>query len=242
MAEWECAPGRSFEPPDIHSGDEVYYITEGELIVENPNTGQVVQAKEGDCIHILLKTYHKPYNFTDKKTNLICMAQGILWKENDFDEVEEISDHKLKIVRYKGCNEETMEDMVGLTKNIENKNENRLVHITPERTLKVIHGTESLTKFNFYVSNERIHVGKFVICQGDYSSYEIHKGDEALYVLKGSVQIEIPSELEDKDAVSRTVYMVKEGQKFFIPLGIKHQYSNYRHGMCEVLFVISPKL
>ena len=41
-------PGKFFDPPDIHVGDEVYYITKGKAQIFNPETGEVLNAKKGD--------------------------------------------------------------------------------------------------------------------------------------------------------------------------------------------------
>jgi hypothetical protein len=34
-------PGSRFEPPDIHTGEEVYFLLKGTLTIFNPQTGDV---------------------------------------------------------------------------------------------------------------------------------------------------------------------------------------------------------
>ncbi|HEB30038.1 MAG TPA: cupin domain-containing protein [Spirochaetes bacterium] len=124
----------------------------------------------------------------------------------------------------------------------EARKEKRHVHIPKEKALTVIHGKENKTKFTFYISTDRCHMGKFEICAGKHSDPEIHKGDEVLMILKGRLQIMVLNELEDETAVSRKAYEVNEGEKFIIPEGYKHQYFNLGKGMTEALFAIAPGL
>ena len=242
LSEWEVPPGQSFQPADIHSGDETYYILEGELTEVDHTTSQVVQAKVGEVIHIPAKTWHNAYNFTDRRLHLINPAQGGMWVEDD---LEQVSDFRMKTVRYKGHNNESVRDIIGgswpaAVGAVHTRN--RMNLIPPHKALSLIHGTENETKFSFFVSKEGFHVGMFFICPGKFSDPEVHRGDEALCVLKGSLQISLLQAQENEDAVMRDAVKVMEGQKFFIPQGIRHRYFNLKSEMCEVLFVVSPEL
>ena len=242
LSEWEVPPGQSFQPADIHSGDETYYILEGVLTEADHTTGQVVEVKQGGVIHIPAKTWHNAYNFTDKRLLLLNPAEGGMWVDDD---LEQVSDFRLKTTRYKGHQNESVHDIIGGNWPLDADREQekcRIKRIPPDETLILIHGTENETKFRFFVSNERLHVGTFVICAGKLSDPEVHGGDEALCVLQGSLQISLIQEHEREDAVMRDAIQVLAGQKFFIPEGVRHQYFNLTSEMCEVLFIISPKL
>lgn len=240
---WELSPGQTFQPPDIHAGDEVYYVLAGVITVVNPETGQAVEAEEGECVLIPRKTWHCSYNFTDKKVEILSPAEGQLWDEED---MKQVSDFKLKILHYKGSNNESIKDIVGVwppkKDNISIAEEKRIVRIPRSEALNIVHGVKNETKFTFFVSNERIHVGKFVICPGKYTDPEVHKGDEALWVLKGTLEIAILDENITEDTVVKTGFMIGERERFFIPEGCKHQYFNLKSGMCEVVFMVAPTL
>jgi len=124
----------------------------------------------------------------------------------------------------------------------EARREKRLLHIPPEKALTVIHGKENQTKFTFFISSDRCHVGKIEICAGKHTDPETHRGDEVFMVLRGRIQVVVLSELEDEKAVSRKAYEITEGEKFFIPEGYKHQYFNLGNTMGEVLFTIAHEL
>ena len=124
----------------------------------------------------------------------------------------------------------------------EARKEKRHILIKPENALTVIHGKDNESKFMFYISNERCHVGKIEIAPGKHTDPETHKGDEILMVLKGRLQVVVLSELADEKAVSRKAYELEEGGRMLIPEGYKHQYFNLGVGITEVLFTVAPGL
>lgn len=99
MSSWVVPPGQTFEPPDIHSGDEPYYILRGKPTIVNPETGQVIQASAGDAVLIPAKSWHCVYNFTDEDVEIIAIIEGPMW---DSEDLEQVTDFTLKTVRYKG--------------------------------------------------------------------------------------------------------------------------------------------
>ena len=242
LSEWEVPPGQSFQPADIHSGDETYYILEGVLTEADHTTGQVVEVKQGEVIHIPARTWHNAYNFTDKRLHLLNPAEGGMWADDD---LEQVSDFKQRTIRYKGHMGESVRDIVGESwpqTGHNSRMQRNMKRITPDDALTLIHGTENETKFRFFVSNNRLHVGTLVLCPGKFSDPEVHGGDEALSVLSGSLQISLIEENQRQDAVMRDAIRLEEGQCFFIPEGVKHQYFNLGSRMCEVLFIVSPTL
>ena len=124
----------------------------------------------------------------------------------------------------------------------EARKEKKFLVITSEKALKVIHGKDQKNKVTFFVSNDKVHVGVLTLNKGRLTDPEVHKGDEALWAIKGNIQIKVFKEDEDEKAVFTEVYMVRENQKFLIPEGYKHQYFNLSKGTSEVLFAIAPEL
>ena len=122
------------------------------------------------------------------------------------------------------------------------RKEKRHTLIKPEEALTVIHGNENESKFIFFISNEKCHIGKFVICPGKHTDPEVHNGDEVLMILKGKLQVVVLSKLEDKAAVSRKAYELEEEGRMVIPEGYKHQYFNLDDSITEVLFTVAPGL
>jgi gentisate 1,2-dioxygenase len=240
LSQWEVPPGQSFQPADIHSGDETYYILTGELTEVDHTTGQAIRAIQGEVICIPSKTWHNAYNFTDEKLVLLNPAEGGMWIESD---LEKVTAFREQTVRYKGHGNESIRDIIGGNWPAGKAPDSyRMVHIPPEMALTVVHGTNNETQFAFFVSNERMHVGKFVICPGKCSDPESHGGDEALKVLKGSLQISVLHDSDEESAVMRDAYRIETGGIFFIPEGRRHQYFNLTSELCEVVFIVAPEL
>ncbi len=118
----------------------------------------------------------------------------------------------------------------------------KLLVIPPEKALKVLHGRDHKNKVSFFVSTKKVHVGILTLNKGKFSDSEVHQGDEALWAIKGNIQVRILKEGEDEKAVFTKVFMVRENQKFLIPEGYRHQYFNLSKGTSEILFTIAPGL
>lgn len=76
---YQIPPGGTFEPPDIHDGDEPYYILKGTLTMTNPETEQVVQIREGESLLIPKGAWHKDYNFGDTQLTILVMIAPRIW-------------------------------------------------------------------------------------------------------------------------------------------------------------------
>lgn len=89
ISHWKVPSGQSFQPPDIHSGDELYYILDGEAHIFNAETGQLVLAEEGSLVFVPRKSWHQVYNFSDSDVTLIAIITGKIWEEEDMEMVED---------------------------------------------------------------------------------------------------------------------------------------------------------
>lgn len=80
VGEYELAPGSTFDPVDIHAGDEVYYIEYGSLVMFNPRTGQAVELHKGESILMPKGAPHKAYNFTTESTKILYVIAPRMWE------------------------------------------------------------------------------------------------------------------------------------------------------------------
>jgi len=82
VSEFIVLPGKFFDPPDIHVGDEVYYVKKGKAKLFNPETGQVLEAKEGDFVYIPAETWHQVWNFGSEEVIMLNWIAPQLWSED----------------------------------------------------------------------------------------------------------------------------------------------------------------
>ena len=114
----------------------------------------------------------------------------------------------------------------------------KFYHIPRSKMLRTIYGQKHPIAYAFYVSNDLVHMGEFIIPSGGEgcraSEPESHKGDEALYVKEGPITVFLPDTHE--------TFQVHPGEAMYIPEGIKHQYINYTEKVVKGIFAIAPKL
>ena len=89
ISQWTVPAGQSFQPADIHAGDEPYYVAEGTATIVNHETGQVTVAKAGDCMLIPAGTWHLVHNFTEEPVRIIAIIAGKVWEEGQKEAVEQ---------------------------------------------------------------------------------------------------------------------------------------------------------
>ena len=96
----------------------------------------------------------------------------------------------------------------------------KLIHIPPDKTLKVIHGKKNHILVSFFVSNDFVHFGKMQIPKGIYSDPEIHKGDEVLFVLKGRLTVQVYDEAKNDDStvLHESFEMTHQGPYIHFPI------------------------
>jgi len=109
-------------------------------------------------------------------------------------------------------------------------------HITEEKKLLNIHGTEYPMLIKFFVSNDLLHMGEFILPAGGTGSRasepDSHKGDCALFVEWGPVTVFLPETLEAFD--------IQPEEVMFIPEGTRYQLINYTDTTAKVIFSIAP--
>ncbi len=94
------------------------------------------------------------------------------------------------------------------------------------------------------VSNDYINVGLISIPAAGRSEFEIHNGDETLYVLQGDLAVRTlePDETDDRENASHMCHRVRKSEKMLIPEGIRHQYLNFTGGPVKIYFAVAPTL
>jgi len=119
----------------------------------------------------------------------------------------------------------------------------RLIHIPPDKMLRLIHGKENHILVSFFVSNDFVHFGKIQIPKGIYSDPETHKGDEVLFVLKGKLTVQVYKDSDEEDtSVLHESYEILPEEQFLIPEGMKHRYLNFSNEVVDAVFGIAPEL
>jgi gentisate 1,2-dioxygenase len=248
---WQLGPGGTYDPPDLHAGDEVYYLLEGVLTEHNPLIGEFMQAKKGEALLLPMHGYHKGYNFEQGIMRILYVIAPKIWEDNyppmDFDQ------GKMKM--YKGAHNSKLPssreipqwNRHGTTDDIGRwpvpgpdcrKDPILFYHITEEKKLLNVHGTQYPMLVKFFVSNDLVHMGEFILPAGGVGSRasepDSHQGDCVLFVECGPITVFLPDTLEAFD--------VQEEEAMFVPKGTRYQLVNYTDHGIKAIFSIAPRM
>lgn len=224
---YELAPGSSFDPLDIHPGDESYYILKGPVVQRSGN-GQFAYLETGDGLFMPQEAWHKAHNFSNEITRVLYFITPKAWGEDIPPKIIP-TDHETKF--YKGPNNDNLPDMRNVIIDFERqgctddigawpvpgpvarKAPQAVYAVRDANKLNNIHGSEHPMLMRFITSNDYGHFGEFILPAGGYgprcSDPDSHKGDAAIYCLDGPVTINLLDQQES--------YQIEEEDTFFIP-------------------------
>lgn len=247
---FELAPGTSFDPWDIHPGDEAYYLLCGKLVMRGEN-GVFQQLEVKDGAYIPQKAWHKAYNFSDEPMRVLYFIAPRAWDENIVPEGM-LKDTSSK--QFKGQNNENMPDIRAYIKNTkartpctddigafpvnacEARMEPHIIYKVKDCDKLVnIYGNKNPMLMKLIMSNDCGHFGEFFLPPGSIgprvSEPLKHAGDGAVYCDKGTMMINL---VELKDS-----YELLPGDTFFIPAGTTYQLVNFSPSQVHGIFALT---
>ena len=248
---WQLGPGGTYDPPDLHAGDEVYYVLNGVLTEHNPLMGEFTQVKKGEALFLPMHGYHKGYNFEQSIMRILYVIAPKIWE----DQAPPMDFQAGRMKMYKGrFNKEFSTHKPIVKWNIHGTTDDMgrwpvpgpecrkepilFYHITEEKKLVNVHGTEHPMLVRFFVSNDLLHMGEFILPAGGTGSRasqpDSHKGDAVLFVEEGPVTFFLTETQEAFD--------VQVEEAMFIPEGISYQMINYTDHRNKIIFSIAPAL
>jgi mannose-6-phosphate isomerase-like protein (cupin superfamily) len=246
---WQLGPGGTYDPPDLHAGDEVYYVLDGVLTEHNPVLGEFMQVRKGEALLLPMHGYHKGHNFEQGIMRILYVIAPKIW-ESQYPPMD-FSAGKMK--QYKGKHNAALPvhpqypqwNLHGTTDDIGRwpvpgpecrKSPIFFYHITEEKKLVNVHGTEHPLLMKFFVSNDLLHMGEFILPAGGIGSRasdpDSHQGDALLFVEEGPVTFFLTDTMEAFD--------VQPEEAMFIPEGVSYQFINYTAHRNKVIFCIAP--
>lgn len=246
---FELAPGSSFDPWDIHPGDEAYYLLNGRLTMRGEN-GVFQYLEEKDGAYIPFKAWHKAYNFEDIPMRVLYFITPRAWDENIVPEGM-LTDGSAK--QFKGSNE-GMPDVRSVIQYTTARSactddcgsfpvDAVKARKAPHVIYKVkdcdkminIHGNKHPMLMKLIMSNDLGHFGEFILPAGSLgprvSEPEVHAGDAAVYCEEGPFFINLV-DLQDS-------YELQPGDTFFLPAGTRYQLVNFQPKQVHAIFGIT---
>lgn len=248
---WQLGPGGTYDPPDLHAGDEVYYVLDGVLTEHNPVLGEFIRVHKGEALLLPMHGYHKGHNFEQGIMRILYVIAPKIWET----QVPPMDFSEGKMKQYKDRHNASLPSHPqigqwyahGTTDDIGRwpvpgpqcrQPPVLFYHITEEKKLLNIHGSQYPMLIKFFVSNDLLHMGEFILPAGGTGSRasepDHHQGDAVLFVEEGPVTFFLTE--------TREAFDVQEKEAMFIPEGVSYQMINYTDHRNKVIFSIAPGL
>jgi quercetin dioxygenase-like cupin family protein len=214
------APGRSFAHSDeyrtIFAADEVLYVLSGELVMANPETGEVHRAREGEAVFFRRDTWHHAIAHGDRELRVLELFAPPPSTGSS------------------GSYARAQENLLGVTYADDDALGRWPMEreaISADRTMKILRHDDQLWRL---ASTEHLTAGTIELRGGQRSGIQVHGGDESGYVLEGTVGIRIGAD------EGRTWIEVTPGDGYYIPEGVPHRYYNTGSSRARLLFGVAP--
>jgi quercetin dioxygenase-like cupin family protein len=226
------APGRSFRHSNefrtIFAADEVLYVLSGELLIANPESGEVHRAREGDAVFFRRDTWHH------------AIAHG----ERELRVLELFAPPPS--AGTSGSYARTRDNLLGVTYADDGALERWPMErdaIRTEQTIQVLRADDQLLRLEgdedpvlvgILASTEHLTAGTMELRPGQRTEIQRHGGDESGYVLEGTVGIRIGAD------EGRSWLEVGPGDGYYVPEGVPHRYYNAGSRAARLVFGVAP--
>lgn len=225
-------PGGAFRHSDeyrtVFAADEMLYVLSGEMLLANPETGEVQRILRGEAAFFRRDTWHHAFNHSQEPLRVLELfapppSQGTSGAyaraRPNLERSRYAQDHWLgrwPMGRAAAAAENT-------------------IHVLRERdALWRLEGCEQQALVGLWVATEHLTVGQVDLLPGQHTDAETHGGDESLYLLEGTLNVRVP------DNGGQRWFELKPGDGFYVPEGVPHQYYNYSGAPVRLLFAVAP--
>lgn len=225
-------PGGSFRHSDqfrtIFAADIVYFVLSGAVALCNPATGEVQRLLPGESAIFRRDTWHHAFSVGSEPLRVLEFfapppSQGT-------------SGAYARAQPYLAESRYTRDEWLGRWPfDAPAEAASRTIHpIRAQDVLWRLEGRQHLTLVGILASTEHLTVGRIDLQPGQRTDVECHGGDEALYVLSGTINI--------RPSGASAPGWLELGQQdgCFLPAGTPHQYYNISGSPASLLFGVAP--
>ncbi len=212
----------------IFGADEVLYVLTGEMLLVNPEHGEVHRVRQGEAVFFRKDTWHHAFAYGEEPLRVLeyfCpppstgTSGAYARTKPNLTTARYVNDAHLG--RWPMAREA----------------------ITQEFTMQLIRESDYLWRYEgesnrvlvgLLAATEHLTVGKLYLQPGERSDLQIHGGDEGLYLLEGTLNIHCP------EREGQSWFELNPQDGFYLPTGTPHQYYNMSDQPVSCLFCVAP--
>lgn len=212
----------------IFAADVVYYVLSGAVALANPSTGEVQRLDTGESALFRRDTWHHVFSVGNKPVRVLEYfapppSQGTSGSYA----------RKQPLLEQSRYTRDELLERWPLAQAEEAAS--RTIHpIRARDVLWRLEGDKRPMLVGILASTEHLTVGRIDLQPGQRSDVQCHGGDEAIYVLSGTVNVRP----QGKDGPSWLELSAQDG--CYLPAGTPHQYYNISGAPASLLFGVAP--
>lgn len=210
-----------------------YFVVEGELAVQDPQSGEVQLARAGEAIHWRGAKGHCAYNFTAAETVVIDWYAP----QERPPHMAEVADDGARPASggaYRPGRAELLgrwpEALQRTRREVEEKG--GITRITRAEALQFIHGERHPVLESIYVSTRELTAGVVELMPGARSEDRAHPGDKVIFNLAGRLHVYLPK--------CSGLFELGPLDVLYLPGDTPHQYLNNGAEPLRFAFLVVP--
>ena len=213
----------------IFAADEVLYVLNGEMLLANPETGEVHRVLAGEAAFFRRDTWHHAFSSSAEPLRVLEFlapppAQGTTGAYAQ-------SRPNLLESRY------TQDQWLGRwpMARAEVQAGHTIQVLREADVLLRLEGRDHPLPVGLWAATEQLTVGTIRLLPGQHTDAHAHGGDESLYLLAGTLNVRVP------DNSGQRWFELKPRDGFFVPMGVPHQYYNVSAEPVHLIFGVAPR-
>jgi quercetin dioxygenase-like cupin family protein len=213
----------------IFAADEVLYVLNGEMLLGNPETGEVHRVLSGEAAFFRRDTWHHAFSHSAEPLRVLEFlapppAQGTTgaYAQSRPNLLESRYTQNQWLGRWPMARAEAQ---VGHTIQV----------LREADVLLRLEGRDQPIPVGLWASTEHLTVGTIRLLPGQHTDVHAHAGDESLYLLAGTLNVRVP------DNGSQRWFELKPRDGFYLPAGVPHQYYNVSAEPVHLIFGVAPQ-
>ncbi len=225
-------PGAMFRHSEayrtIFGADEVFYVLSGQMILSNPETGELYRAGPGEAVFFRRDTWHHALNCGTEPLRVLEYfapppSQGT-------------SGAYARTQPYLTAPRYTQDELLGRWPMARDEQARaRTMQVMRDSDLLWrLEGKERQTLVGLYAATEHLTVGKVELLPGQHSDVRCHSGDLSLYLLSGTLNVRLPEHQGPR------WHELAPGDGFYIPQGELYQLYNVAAAPVSAIFGVAP--
>lgn len=212
----------------VFAADELLYVLTGTMALANPETGEVLLARQGEAVFFRRDTWHHAFSFDDEALRVLEFfapppatgTSSAYAKTRDYLEYPTYVDDRW-LGRWPLAKTER----------------DREATMRPLRDDDVLWSLEGqATLIGTYVSTEHLTAARIVQRPGGRTDVRSHGGDATMHILRGTANVLL------HDVEGQRWFEVHPGDGFFLPEGTRYEIRNVTRSDTELMFAVAPSL